>query len=180
MASIEQPVVGSKQRIHAPLRIDMTPMVDLGFLLITFFIFTTTMAEHRATKLVMPKEGDPMPVKESHVLTALLGGNDQVFVYEGKWEDAVAQHRVIATGYDEFKGLGRHIRLKQQKLGARGEKKDLLLLIKPLESAAYKNLVDALDETLINNVEKYAIAEATGEEREYVANVKTNRDNVIR
>ena len=60
MAQIQESSVAgkTKRKIHPSLNIDMTPLVDLGFLLITFFIFTTTMAEKRTTNLVMPKDGD--------------------------------------------------------------------------------------------------------------------------
>src|ERR1700744_2434790 len=67
-------------------RVDLTPMVDLGFLLITFFIFTTTMTRPTALHLNLPKdvpEKDRLPAKESQVITLLLGKNDKLFYYEG-------------------------------------------------------------------------------------------------
>lgn len=161
------PVTDKKgKRIHAALNMDMTPMVDLGFLLITFFIFATTMEEKKASTLVMPKQGDPTHVAESKALTLILDKDNKVFVYSGKWEDAVKTNSVVETNYNVHHGLGSLIRERQQALGK--EKSHLMLLIKPLGNASYQNIIDALDETLINNVERYAIVEASLEEENYI------------
>lgn len=168
MAQLQMEAVSAtttKQKTHAALKIDMTPMVDLGFLLITFFIFTTTMAEKKGTRLIMPKEGPPVEIKNSHALTALLS-NDKIYVYEGNWEEALRQNKIIASNYNEYKGLGNLIRQKQMKLQQTDPegKNALIFLIKPLKQATYKNLVDALDEVTINDVKKYAIVNATTDE----------------
>jgi hypothetical protein len=174
MAQVEmQPAVAgkTKRRIHASLKIDMTPMVDLGFLLISFFIFTTTLTEKTATALVMPKEGDPPPVlKASHALTVLLAGNDQVYAYEGDWQEAFKNHAVFPSGYNEYGGLGKLIRAKQKWLQQTDKKEGrdgLVLLIKPTSMASYKNMVDALDEAMINDIKKYMIVTPSGGEESF-------------
>jgi biopolymer transport protein ExbD len=64
-------------------RVDLTPMVDLGFLLITFFVFTTTMAKPTAMKIEMPNDQTTVtdPICNSCVLTAVLCNNDQIKYY---------------------------------------------------------------------------------------------------
>src|ERR1700749_5153342 len=67
-------------------RVDLTPMVDLGFLLITFFIFTTTMSRPKALHLHLPQDvpnDKRMETAASHVITLLISKNDQIFYYEG-------------------------------------------------------------------------------------------------
>ena len=78
---------GVRRAAKHSLRTDMTPMVDLGFLLITFFVITAEMSKPTTTKLNMPKEGDDMPVGESYSLTILLSENNAVYYYEGNWND---------------------------------------------------------------------------------------------
>ena len=159
----------TKRKLHPSLRIDMTPMVDLGFLLITFFIFTTTMSEKKAMKLFMPAgKGAPSPYGESKVLTVLLGQNNKVYAYEGKFEDAVKGNRIISTTYNESNGVGNLIRQKQKQLQQADKKEGrngLLFLIKPTQQSSYKNVIDALDETMINDVKKYMIVDVTAEEQ---------------
>ena len=147
------------------LHIDMTPMVDLGFLLITFFIFTATITEKKAVQLVMPNDGKPMDLSEKNVLTAILGKDDKVMVYTGRWEDALANNAIEVTNYGTSEGLGRLVRQKQVKMGANKEK--LMLLVKPLSSSSYKNVIDALDEAMINDLSRYAIVDPTKEEKEW-------------
>src|SRR5215212_8182635 len=103
-------------------RVDLTPMVDLGFLLITFFIFTTTMSEPNIMKLYMPGVGDPTPIGEGKVLTILLGNNNRVYAYEGALEKALQENRLISTNYDETNGIGSLIRQKQMRLEQSGIK----------------------------------------------------------
>src|SRR5919205_4431953 len=79
---------GVKKAKKQSTRVDMTPMVDLGFLLITFFIYTTTMSTPNTTKLNMPKEEKDqtkqMEVQKSGLLTILLGKGNSVYYYEGE------------------------------------------------------------------------------------------------
>jgi biopolymer transport protein ExbD len=152
-----------KKRKHVKLKVDMTPMVDLGFLLITFFIFTTSLAEPVTTKLNMPADGPATPVKESKSLTVILD-SDRVYAYEGKWEDALRADSIIRTSYDVREGIGKLIRQKQLRLQ---NPKDLVLIIKPLQTARYSNVIDLLDEALINGVTRHALVEASPGEGRY-------------
>src|SRR3954468_20783319 len=77
---------GVKRTRKLSTRVDMTPMVDLGFLLITFFIFTTSLNQPKAMRLIMPddaKDAKPNETPESGVLTILLGSGNSVFYFEG-------------------------------------------------------------------------------------------------
>ena len=95
MAQIENTATTRKGRSFSHnkkhiLRIDMTPMVDLGFLLITFFVFTTTMSTPKATDLFMPKDdiNHPQPLPNSLALSLLLDDNNKVFYYSGDFKEA--------------------------------------------------------------------------------------------
>src|SRR6218665_1762814 len=83
---------GVKRMIKKSTRVDLTPMVDLGFLLVTFFVFTTTMAEPKAMKIVMPTDREPGVINkicETCALTVVLGDNNKILYYEGLDENAV-------------------------------------------------------------------------------------------
>lgn len=155
-----------RQKKRIP-RIDMTPMVDLGFLLICFFVITTELSKPVVTKLNMPKgEGPDMPVGNSDALTVILTADDKAWYYHGNWKEAVANNAVLQTDFSSS-GLREIIIEKKKKLDASGSKegKDgLMLIVKSTENASYKNIVDILDEVMINDVKKYAIAKLEPEE----------------
>lgn len=169
MATVITPTenTGTRRRLPRQVRIDMTPMVDLGFLLITFFIFTASMAETKALRLIMPADGEGTKIGQSTVLTALLGADNRIYLYEGDWKDAVKNDKVVKTSYNVYTGAGSLIRAKQKALGDRT--KELMLLIKPTEGATYQNIINALDEVTINGVKKYAIVDPSAEETGYIA-----------
>ena len=152
----------------------MTPMVDLGFLLITFFVFTTTMSTPKATDLFMPKDDitHPQPLPTSLALSLLLDDNNKVFYYNGDFKEAVSANKIFETNYSTYEGIGKIIRQKQKAIDASGRfadgRKGLMLLIKPTSRSVYKNVIDALDEAVINDVRKYAIVEPADEEIDYI------------
>jgi biopolymer transport protein ExbD len=160
---------------RANLKIDMTPMVDLGFLLICFFVITATMSEPKATNLFMPKEGPPIPIADSKTLTVLPGKDNHIFYYHGNWETAVKNNAVYITNYSVNAGLGKIIREKQKRLDQqKADKKDLMLIIKAEKEASYKNIIDILDEVLINGVTHYVVVEPTIEELNYTGTHGSN------
>jgi biopolymer transport protein ExbD len=170
MAQLElQPAEASKtkRKVHVTLRVDMTPMVDLGFLLITFFILTTTLTEKNAMSLIVPKDGPPTDIPASKSLTLLLGAKDQVYAYEGIWNDAYRNKKILTVDYGAQQGIRSLIIVKQKELRQAGKANKLTVLIKPLDRSSYNNTVNVLDEMLINDVKTYAIVDPTEEEKHY-------------
>lgn len=159
------PQTGAHKKHHS-LKIDMTPMVDLGFLLITFFIFTNSMTESKAMKLFMPTDGIAQYLAQSSAITVLLGKNNEIYYYEGKWNEAIDQKRIIQTNYDVQNGLGKLLRNNLKRSTA--NQISSMLLIKPGADATYDNIVNVLDEVVINGLAKYAIVELTNEERNFL------------
>lgn len=170
MAEIISSGGGRTHTVARHIKIDMTPLVDLAFLLITFFIFTTSMSDGKAMNLFMPKDGPPVTPAASSSISFLLAGNNRVFFYEGLWNEAKAAGSVQQTGYSTRKGIGAAIRAKQAALRSAGKKAtDLMVIIKPANESSYRNTVDAFDEILINGVTRYAIMDADAEESGFLA-----------
>src|SRR3954469_677874 len=143
---------GVKKSKKLSTRVDLTPMVDLGFLLITFFIFTTTMSQPTAMQLVMPKDTDnpeeQNKAKESGVLTILLGSDNHVFYYEGQLTPDASNWK--STNFKEI----RNIILNKKRSTP---EQDFVVILKPGETSNYRNLVDILDEMKINVAKRYAL-----------------------
>jgi biopolymer transport protein ExbD len=136
-------------------RVDLTPMVDLGFLLITFFVFTTTMAKPKVMGMITPKDADtPTLLCESCVITAVLTTNDKIIYYEG------IQNESTVTKETAFTAEGLRSVLLQKKAAVkkvRGTEDQMVLIVKPADQSSYKNFVDILDEVAINGIKHYFI-----------------------
>jgi biopolymer transport protein ExbD len=162
---------GSKK--HMSIRIDMTPMVDLGFLLITFFIFTSALTESNAMKLYMPKDGPETEVSDKNVLTVLVDETFTLTVYEGDWKTASNHQKIVATGYGPS-GLGKLINDKKERMLKEDPSDKLFVVIKPVATAEYRNIINVLDEMTIYQVPSYAITEPTPEETSFISVSKLN------
>lgn len=153
----------------------MTPMVDLGFLLIAFFVMTTEMNKPAVTKLIMPKEtteASANTIRRSTALNLLIGG-DKLHYYIGDWEDANKAGQVYETSFSVKDGIGKVIRDRQAwlstaKISEEG-RDGLVFLIKPGKDANYQQVIDAIDETQINGVKKYMIVSPAPQELDLLA-----------
>jgi biopolymer transport protein ExbD len=154
---------GVKKSKKQSTRVDLTPMVDLGFLLITFFIFTTTMSEPTAMRLFLPKDTDKPEeqnkAKESGALTLLLGKNNQIFYYEGILSPDGANFKST-----NFKGI-RDVVIDKKK---RTKAEDFVVVIKPGPESKFVNTVDLLDEMTISDIKRYALVDIAPAELQLV------------
>lgn len=193
MAEVNTDQGGAEKGKHKKVRskkssthIDMTPMVDLAFLLLTFFMLSTTFSKPKTMEINMPVKPDKPDneLKVNNAVTILLTDKNKIFWYFGEFKpetqleeasfSADAANSVRKLLLEKNKDANDRIRELEKKL-VRGEIKDstfkrtrvdiqsekqsLFVLIKTDDKAKYKNVIDALDECNICNVGKYALVD---------------------
>jgi biopolymer transport protein ExbD len=148
-------------------KVDLTPMVDLGFLLITFFILTTTLTEAKAMRLFLPAGETPgNQVGQSTVLTIIPINNETAFYYHGELSSAI-RNNLNGTINLSNNGIRKLIQEKKQALRRTQQFKadDMILIIKPTDESNLKNIVDAFDEVQINDLKHYAFVDLSPDEK---------------
>jgi biopolymer transport protein ExbD len=140
---------GVKKTRKLSTRVDLTPMVDLGFLLITFFIFTTTISQPAAMRLNLPADSNPTPTGESSVITLLLGKNNSIYYYEG-----IDPAKGSTTDF-------RNIRTILIDKKRRTNPTFFEVILKPSADATYGNTVNILDEMKIDDIHHYVLTDIT-------------------
>ncbi|MBA9077728.1 MULTISPECIES: ExbD/TolR family protein [Rufibacter] len=148
---------GKKRAKKGSTKVDMTPMVDLGFLLLTFFVMTTTLAKPQIMEINMPVKPkdreEQMELKASNAFTILLGADNGVYYYRGLHQPNVGIIPALEKSDWSAKGIRKVV---AESIAANP---NLVVLIKADETSSYKNLVDILDEMAITGTQKYAIVE---------------------
>ena len=153
------------------IRVDMTPMVDLGFLLITFFMLATSFSKPNVMDLSLPAKG---PVANTPVIgvknqiTFLIGKNNRIFYYQAEKKDLNSEILKETSFTDD--DITKVIETARKN----APKPELFtVIIKPTEDANYKNFVDILDEMQLTNSERYGISEISDTEKKvYLEKVK--------
>jgi biopolymer transport protein ExbD len=138
-------------------------MVDLAFLLITFFMLTTSLSKPQSMDLGLPdKDDDPtknkdVKVDENRTMTILLGDNNKMKYYMGIMNTPMAP-KDISYGKE---GVRRELLSRKKSVVEYTGNKDkgLIVIIKPSKKSNYRNLVDILDEMAIVDVPTYAIVD---------------------
>lgn len=166
---------GVKKGKKLSTRVDLTPMVDLGFLLVTFFVFTTTMAQSTAMNMNEPKDDKDkeMKVKNSGAMTILLGKGDQVYYYYGQLDAATISEQFKSTNFKDIRNL---ILTKKKATPV----DDLMYIIKSDDESTFKNAINILDEMSISAVPPghYAEVAMTPTEQELIK--RTEQANGIK
>lgn len=145
---------GSGRR-SAP-RVDFTAMVDLAFLLITFFILTTSLTKPKAMDVAMPVKGSPPGAyAASRTMTICLGKNNQVMWYLGLPDNPLVKPTLVNYSKN---GLRAAI-INTEKSVQKATGKSLIVILKPSAHSIYNNLVASLDELNITSVSSYAITD---------------------
>jgi biopolymer transport protein ExbD len=138
-------------------RVDLTAMVDLAFLLITFFILTTTLNKPKAQELIMPDKDDTkqqLPVPESRTMTLLLGANDKLEWFVGA--AGATPPKVIGYGKNE---LRKTLIDQNNAIKASHGGQPMIVIVSPSSQSTYKNVVTVMDELNIVDIEQRAIVE---------------------
>ena len=183
---------GKKRPKKGSTKIDMTPMVDLAFLLLTFFILATTLSKPKTMEITYPKEvkkEDQMEVNFKLANTLILGEKDnQVYYYPGKFKLDTTQLEHVDLSKDGLRKLlldkNRSINdavldlekkvlnhqmadstFKRLRSKATGDDKAPFFIVKTLTKTKYKMVIDVIDEMNICNVNKYAVVDIADAEK---------------
>ena len=160
---------GKKTQNKKPIRVDMTPMVDLGFLLITFFMFTTNFSKPNAINFSNPPKKDVNSVTDvidiRNSITFILGKDGRVFYNQAEKSD-LNENSLIEVSFDKAQ-VAKTIEAAK----AKAPKKEIFtVIIKPTDDSQYKTMVDMLDEMTITKSERYGISEMNDKEKDLYQN----------
>jgi biopolymer transport protein ExbD len=151
--------------------VDLTAMVDLAFLLITFFMLTTSLAKMKSLNIVKPVPITDIVNRQnypaSRTMTILLGKNDQAVYYMGETENASMQETSLKLINQQI--AANKLTVAKNPNNQKG--KELIVIIKPTSTSTYKNFVDIIDEIHIADIKSYAIDDKyiTEKEKAYLS-----------
>jgi len=189
---------GKKRAKKSSTKIDMTPMVDLAFLLLTFFMLTTTFSKPKAMEIGMPadpKPGDPEPPKINNAITLMLTEKDKIFYYTGEFKPKETKlqetnfskdglHKILLDNNQwaktKIEALNKQFETrliadttyKRMVREVKQKKEAITALIKTDNKATYQNVIDMLDELNVCFVGKYALVDISQQELDMINKLK--------
>src|SRR5690554_503120 len=151
-------------------RVDLTAMVDLAFLLITFFMLTTSLNKPNAMDVTVPDKNkenleDRLEVADDRTTTILLAGNNKLVWYSGLFDDPIEGPETVDYGAD---GMRKVLLRRLEEVPQRTNGEQLIVMIRPSDDATHKNLVDILDEMKIVNTQIFSLGTIQEVENEFL------------
>lgn len=147
-----------KKSKRVPIRIDMTPLVDIAFLLLTFFMLTTVFSKPQTMELNLPPDDKTqVEVAESNLLTLRVMADSTVWHAMGS----------LPPEQVEFSKL-REFLLEKNRSNPK-----LITLVKVSRDGSYALMVDVMDELNLANVTRFSLAQLTDKDKSVVDKVRS-------
>ncbi len=150
---------GKKKKKRIAVRIDMTPMVDVAFLLLTFFMLTTSMSKPQTMEINLPPAETKADVAESNLLTLRISADFRIF-----WNIGTEKPTTV-DGKEKKEKLISLGRLLKERNSANPK---LITLIKIDGKAKYIDMVDIMDELNINSITRFSLAPMLDEDKKLI------------
>jgi biopolymer transport protein ExbD len=172
-----KPKSGKPKQKKSSTKIDMTPMVDLAFLLLTFFMLTTSFSKPKTMPIVLPEKPDKpeteIKINDKDVMHLILAPGDRLYYYIGITSPDVKQASYSPTSPMSIRKILEQEQAKNlARYGNDKKRYKFTVLIKPVDGSRYKNLVDIFDEMNIVSVRSYALTDVTPVELDLIKNLE--------
>lgn len=136
-------------------KVDLTPMVDLGFLLITFFIFTTTLSTNTVMNLAMPKDSADSTKIAASGAVSLIASKDEIVFIQGNEKKSIKTYR-----WNDIASLRQQlIASKHALIKANGNDDKLFVMIKPINNSSFGQVINLFDEMTICGIKRYSMTD---------------------
>ncbi|MFN0159327.1 MAG: ExbD/TolR family protein [Bacteroidota bacterium] len=136
---------------------DMTPLVDVAFLLLTFFMLTTSMSRPQTMEINLPPEEVKIEIAESNLLTLRVDSKERIY-----WSVGIEAPVSI-----EFSALRDFLRQRSQ-LNPK-----LVTLVKIDREAKYSTMVNMMDELNLANITRFSLAPMVDTDKELLSKVQS-------
>ncbi|MEO6557791.1 MAG: biopolymer transporter ExbD [Ferruginibacter sp.] len=157
----------SRFKSHRSTRVDLTPMVDLGFLLLTFFVFTSSMTQPKIMELMEPHDGISTLVKNSYAMTIILCKDHKIYYYYGTLDPKTAHEQVRETDFSTIRYIIVNMKTKS-------DPHYVMYIIKADQQSTFGDNINLLDEFAICDITSghYAEVDITREETGLIKSIK--------
>ncbi|MCF8215254.1 MAG: biopolymer transporter ExbD [Chlorobium sp.] len=151
---------GRRQLKRLGFHLDMTPMVDVAFLLLTFFMLTTTFSKSNTMEINMPPETGEVRIAEQNVMTVRIAGDGMAYCSLGE----EIPRRIALYGSSDSRKLSLSGELRSLLRKQTSVNKKMVIVVKISEKAKYKNLVDLIDELNLMKIDRFSLDDYTDQD----------------
>ena len=144
-----------KKKRRIGVRIDMTPMVDIAFLLLTFFMLTTTMNKPQAMEINLPPGEAKVDVPSSNLLTLRVSENGSIY-----WNIGTDKPEKVSS-----------IDLKKVLKEKNSANPKLITLIKVDRKGKYIMMVNIMDELNVADITRFSLAPFTDKDKQLIEKI---------